>query len=80
MTIRPALLIAVPALALAACGQEQPDPDTSYEDQLPPPVEDMEEGMASAPDNDTIEGGTDEQVDAEFAGENQLPEGYEAPE
>lgn len=71
----PALIVLpLSALAIAACGSEQPDADTSYEEQLPAPVEEAGDGLASVPDNDTIEGGPDEQVDAQYSGDAQLPE------
>ncbi len=74
MKITTAFAAILPAFALAACGSEQPEPDTSYEEQLPAPVPEGGEGLASVPDNDSIEGGPDEQVDEQYAGDAQLPE------
>ena len=75
-----AALICSPFM-LAACSEAEPeDMDTSYEEQLPAPVEDAGNDMSGVPDNDTIEGGRDEQVDARYSGDNQLPENTEVPE
>ena len=68
------LAILVSPLALAACSDEAEEPDTAYEQQLPAPVQEGGEGMASVPDNDSIEGGPDERIDDQYAGDAQLPE------
>ena len=68
-----AALAATP-LALAACSEPAETPDTSYEESLPAPVEDAGPGATGVADNDTMENGPDEQVDAQYSGENQLPD------
>ena len=73
------LLLAVAPFALAACGDSgEEDLDTSYEEHLPAPVAETDGGMESVPDNDTIEGGPDEQVDTQYSGDAQLPDGETA--
>lgn len=68
-----AILLAAPALALSACGQGGNEPegpvDTSYEQSLPSPVQQSESDTAPVPDNTSIVGGPDEQVDAIVSGE-----------
>ena len=68
---------------LAACDGAEQEPDTSYEEQLPAPVQDAEPAgndVASVPDNTSVEGGPDEQVDDQYAGENQLPDTDKLPD
>ena len=73
------LILAAAPFALAACGDSGDENlDTSYEEGLPAPVPEGGEGLESVPDNDTIEGGPDEQVDTQYSGDAQLPEGETA--
>ncbi len=68
---------------LAACGEAEPEIDTSYEEQMPAPVAEAEptgNDVSSVPDNNSIEGGRDEQVDAQYSGENQLPDTDKLPD
>ena len=63
-----ATLVLAAAGALAACGSEE-EFDTEYEQSLPSPVPADTSENAPVPDNDSIEGGADEQVDAQAAGD-----------
>ncbi len=69
MTHTRIIFAGVAMLSLASCGSD-PVPDTSYEEGLPAPVEVNDANDAPAPDNDTVIGGTDEQVDAMASGDN----------
>lgn len=76
--MRYAAFVLVPAVLLAACGsngqEAEQAPDTSYEQQLPSPVEQTGEDAAPAQRNDTVAGGADERVDEIVAEEvNQQP-------
>lgn len=66
-------ILPIAALALASCNDEA-SLDTSYEETLPAPVEGGDTDAAPAPDNDTISGGADEQVDAMASGQEQPTE------
>jgi hypothetical protein len=65
------------SLALMACNEEVEEPDTAYEQQLPAPVPEGGDGIASVPDNDSIEDGPDERIDDQYAGDAQLPDPQE---
>ena len=65
------LKFALPATALAllaGCGDVEQQPDTTYEQTLNSPVPQGEASGAPAPDNETMAGGPDEQVDASAPG------------
>lgn len=55
---------------LTACSEAEEPADTSYEEQLPSPVPQGDTASEPAPDNTSIEGGPDEQVDQQYGGEN----------
>lgn len=63
----------LPAILLVGCGSNGVEPegadDTSYEQQLPSPVEQTRADDAPVERNDTVAGGADEQVDAVVAEE-----------
>lgn len=69
------VLASLAGLSIAACNESEESLDTSYEEELPAPVQEIEEPGAPVPDNDSIEGGADEQVDAMAAGANEAGSG-----
>lgn len=68
-TLKIALSSLALALPLSACGSSEESLDTSYEEELPPPVAQPADEDAPAPDNDSIEDGIDELIDEEYSGE-----------
>ncbi|GMN13936.1 hypothetical protein [Altererythrobacter sp. MTPC7] len=70
----PASVTAIAALALAGCSEE-PEVDTSYESELPAPVPQGDSASEPVPDNTSITGGPDEQVDAMASGDEVPVEG-----
>lgn len=71
------LPLSIAAFAMAGCSEE-PAVDTSYESELPSPVADGDTAAEPAPDNDTVTGGADEQVDAMASGDEVPVEGAPA--
>ncbi|RJY09192.1 hypothetical protein [Aurantiacibacter aquimixticola] len=65
-------LAAAATFALSACGAEEETLDTDYESSMEAPVPDVT-GNEPVPDNDSIEGGLDEQVDAAQTSERDMP-------
>ncbi len=70
MLSRAVAIAALPLGLLAACDNPEVRPDTTYEQTLDSPVPQGDTGPEPVPDNDTIVGGADEQVDAAAAGDD----------
>ncbi len=55
---------------LAACSEAETPADTSYEEQLPVPTPTGDTASQPVRPNTSITGGADEQVDAQYGGDN----------